>query len=110
MREGIDGFATLEDAADAIAAYNPNRPRPKDLSGLRKNLRERARPVVLALGPRFMQGRDGVDGQAGLVDHDRLAAAAAGSAAHAARAGPDERHRQRGERAGAARSSSPTPR
>lgn len=34
-----DGFATLDDAADAIAAYLPHRPRPKSLDGLRKNLR-----------------------------------------------------------------------
>ncbi len=33
------GFATLEDAADAIAAYQPHRPRRADLSGLEKNLR-----------------------------------------------------------------------
>jgi pimeloyl-ACP methyl ester carboxylesterase len=36
MREG---FGTLEEAADAIAAYNPHRRRPSDLQGLRKNLR-----------------------------------------------------------------------
>lgn len=34
-----DGFATLEEAAETIAAYLPHRPRPKDLSGLSKNLR-----------------------------------------------------------------------
>lgn len=34
-----DGFATLEEAADAIAAYNPHRKRPTSLEGLRKNLR-----------------------------------------------------------------------
>ena len=34
-----DGFATLEEAADAIATYNPHRPRPTDLGGLAKNLR-----------------------------------------------------------------------
>ena len=34
-----DGFASLEDVADAIHGYNPHRPRPSDLSGLRKNLR-----------------------------------------------------------------------
>lgn len=39
MRGAPDGFASLEDAADAIAAYNPHRPRPSDLGGLRKNLR-----------------------------------------------------------------------
>jgi non-heme chloroperoxidase len=39
MRAHPDGFATLEDAADAVAGYIPHRPRPKDLNGLRKNLR-----------------------------------------------------------------------
>lgn len=39
MRARPDGFASLEEAADAVAAYNPHRPRPKDLSGLEKNLR-----------------------------------------------------------------------
>ncbi len=34
-----EGFHSLEEAADSIAAYLPHRPRPKDLSGLRKNLR-----------------------------------------------------------------------
>ena len=33
------GFHSLEAAADSIAAYLPHRPRPTDLSGLRKNLR-----------------------------------------------------------------------
>jgi pimeloyl-ACP methyl ester carboxylesterase len=41
MRANPDGFASLEQAADAIAAYNPHRPRPRDVSGLAKNLRER---------------------------------------------------------------------
>jgi pimeloyl-ACP methyl ester carboxylesterase len=34
-----EGFASLADAADSIAAYLPNRPRPTDLGGLAKNLR-----------------------------------------------------------------------
>jgi pimeloyl-ACP methyl ester carboxylesterase len=34
------GFHSLEAAAETIAAYLPHRPKPKDLSGLRKNLRE----------------------------------------------------------------------
>jgi pimeloyl-ACP methyl ester carboxylesterase len=38
-KDAVDGFATLDDAADAIAAYQPHRPRPSDLSGLEKNLR-----------------------------------------------------------------------
>ncbi len=33
------GFESLDDAADAIAAYQPHRPRPADTSGLAKNLR-----------------------------------------------------------------------
>jgi non-heme chloroperoxidase len=33
------GFADLAEAADAVAAYLPNRPRPRDTSGLRHNLR-----------------------------------------------------------------------
>jgi len=35
-----EGFASLDEAADAIAAYNTHRPRPTDLSGLQKNLRQ----------------------------------------------------------------------
>ena len=34
-----DGFGSLEEVADAVAAYNPDRPRPRDASGLMKNLR-----------------------------------------------------------------------
>ena len=41
MTANLDGFASLEEAADAIAAYNPHRPRPRDLGGLSKNLRRR---------------------------------------------------------------------
>jgi pimeloyl-ACP methyl ester carboxylesterase len=37
-----DGFASLDEVADAISAYQPHRPRPKDLSGLAKNVREGA--------------------------------------------------------------------
>lgn len=40
MGEKMDeGFETLEEAADAIAAYLPHRKRPSSLDGLRKNLR-----------------------------------------------------------------------
>lgn len=34
-----DGFADIADAADAVAAYLPHRPRPRSHEGLRKNLR-----------------------------------------------------------------------
>jgi pimeloyl-ACP methyl ester carboxylesterase len=41
MREHAEtGFADLGEVADAIAAYNPRRPRPTNLDGLRKNVRQ----------------------------------------------------------------------
>lgn len=42
MTAAPDGFASLEEVADAIAAYNPLRPRPRNLDGLRKNVRQHA--------------------------------------------------------------------
>ncbi len=35
-----EGFASVEEAADAISKYLPHRPRPTNLSGLSKNLRQ----------------------------------------------------------------------
>lgn len=35
-----DGFASLEEVADAVAAYLPHRERPRDTRGLEKNLRK----------------------------------------------------------------------
>ena len=41
MFSAVDGFATLEEAADAVAAYLPHRTRPRSPEGLKKNLRLR---------------------------------------------------------------------
>jgi pimeloyl-ACP methyl ester carboxylesterase len=41
MRANPTGFASLAEAADAVARYNPDRRRPNDPGGLRKNLRLR---------------------------------------------------------------------
>jgi pimeloyl-ACP methyl ester carboxylesterase len=41
MRGTDGGFDTLDEAADAIAAYLPHRPRPDRLDGLSRNLRQR---------------------------------------------------------------------
>lgn len=41
MHRHVNGFKTLEEAAEAISAYRPDQPRRKDMSGLRKNLRIR---------------------------------------------------------------------
>lgn len=50
------GFASLEEVADAIAAYNPHRPRPSDLNGLKKNLRERDGRWYWHWDPEFVGG------------------------------------------------------
>jgi non-heme chloroperoxidase len=83
MRQGLDGFPDLESAADAIASYNPHRPRPKDLSGLTKNLRQRDDgrwywhwdPQFMALNEPPDGGIDGVP-SARMVPQERLEAAA----------------------------------
>ena len=41
MNKNPKGFATVEEAADAVAEYREYRSRPKDVSGLKKNLRLR---------------------------------------------------------------------
>ncbi|CCH53703.1 alpha/beta hydrolase fold protein [Fibrisoma limi BUZ 3] len=42
MSANKHGFASLDEAAEAVAAYLPNRPRPQDHSRLEKNLRRKA--------------------------------------------------------------------
>lgn len=39
LDRAVEGFGSLDEAADAVAAYQPHRQRPRDHSGLRKNLR-----------------------------------------------------------------------
>jgi len=39
MRQKPDGFDTLEEVAEAIANYQPQRKRPRNLDGLAKNVR-----------------------------------------------------------------------
>jgi pimeloyl-ACP methyl ester carboxylesterase len=41
MASGTDGFESLDEAADAVAAYLPYRKRPRSPEGLKKNLRLR---------------------------------------------------------------------
>ena len=77
MRGGMRGFDTLDDAADSIAAYLPHRPRPTNLDGLKKNLRQRGDGRwYWHWDPRWLGNNEGVDGQGGLVRHERLCAAA----------------------------------
>lgn len=73
-----DGFASLEEVADAVAAYNPHRPRPTDLSGLQKNLRRRDDGRwVWHWDPRFIQPPGGSpDETRSIIQPARLRAAA----------------------------------
>lgn len=48
------GFDSLEQVADAVAAYNPHRRRPNDLEGLKKNLRQREGRWYWHWDPAFM--------------------------------------------------------
>ncbi|MBE1547216.1 peroxiredoxin [Mycobacterium sp. OAS707] len=50
------GFASLDEVADAIQEYNPHRPRPSDLDGLRANLRERDGRWYWHWDPKFIDG------------------------------------------------------
>jgi pimeloyl-ACP methyl ester carboxylesterase len=65
------GFESLEEAADAVAAYNPHRTRPTDLSGLRKNLRERNGRFYWHWDPNFISPRPG-EGPEEIMDVARL--------------------------------------
>jgi len=40
MASRPDGFATIEEAAEAVSSYNPHRRRPRSLDGLARNLRQ----------------------------------------------------------------------
>ena len=40
MRAKPEGYASLEEVADAVAAYQPHRKRPKNVAGLEKNVRK----------------------------------------------------------------------
>ena len=59
MKAHTGGFANLDEAVDAVAAYNPERPRPSDPSGLMKNLRLRDDGrLYWHWDPRTVAGRD----------------------------------------------------
>ena len=50
------GFDSLDEVADMIAEYNPHRPRPTDLDGLRTNLRRRGDRWYWHWDPKFISG------------------------------------------------------
>lgn len=51
-----DGFGSLDEVADMIAEFNPHRPRPTDLDGLRNNLRRRGNRWYWHWDPQFIDG------------------------------------------------------
>jgi pimeloyl-ACP methyl ester carboxylesterase len=54
MFNHIHGFSSLEEAADAVAAYLPHRKRPRNPEGLKKNLRLRDGRWYWHWDPAFM--------------------------------------------------------
>jgi pimeloyl-ACP methyl ester carboxylesterase len=59
MDSAPHGFASLEEAADAVSAYLPHRPRPSNTSGLMRNLRLRDGRYYWHWDPAFAHmGRD----------------------------------------------------
>lgn len=74
MNANRGGFASLEEVADAVSAYNPHRPRPDDVSGLMKNLRPGPNGrLYWHWDPRVVSLSDGGDQRRGL---EQLASAA----------------------------------
>ncbi len=73
-----DGFGSLEEVADAIQAYNPHRPRPKDLTGLQRNLRQRDGRWYWHWDPQFITGKfgDADETRVSLIEPERLESAA----------------------------------
>lgn len=79
MTAHLEGFASLDEVADAVAAYNPHRPRPKDLRGLSKNVRQREDGRwYWHWDPAFVGGRFGStdETRSSMVQPNRLADAA----------------------------------
>jgi pimeloyl-ACP methyl ester carboxylesterase len=54
MFSHVHGFESLEEAADAVAAYLPHRTRPRSPEGLKKNLRERDGRWYWHWDPKFL--------------------------------------------------------
>lgn len=75
MAENMEsGFDSLDEVADAIAAYNPHRPRPTDLDGLTTNLRRRGDRWYWHWDPQFLSGPEH-QGPMEIHDVERLNAA-----------------------------------
>lgn len=77
MRAHTGGFDSLEEAVDAVAAYNPHRLRPRSTDGLRKNLRLRADGRwYWHWDPRFLDHASRTQAGEALIQQERREAAA----------------------------------
>ncbi len=79
MMQNINGFDSLDEVADAVAGYNPHRPRPSNLEGLKKNVRQRDDGRwYWHWDPAFMVGRFGSpdETRTSVIQPERLEAAA----------------------------------
>jgi pimeloyl-ACP methyl ester carboxylesterase len=77
MFSHVHGFGSLDEAADAVAAYLPHRRRPSNPEGLKKNLRHRNGRWYWHWDPAFIRA-SADETRASLVDRDRLESAARG--------------------------------
>lgn len=68
MLEHGDGFPSLRDVADAVAAYLPHRKPPSNLNGLRKNVRLLDGRYYWHWDPKFMEDRRARYRQSGHLD------------------------------------------
>ena len=75
MTSRPDGFATLEEVAEAVRAYTPERTRPVNVEGLKKNLRFEDGRWYWHWDPAFLTAGEEPRRD---VDHARLSRAAAG--------------------------------
>jgi pimeloyl-ACP methyl ester carboxylesterase len=71
-----EGFGSISEAADAVAAYLPHRPRPRSYDGLRKNLRlDPDGRWRWHWDPKFLDGPRPVDSARGMTEADLVDAA-----------------------------------
>ena len=68
MLSGEKGFDSLEDVAKSISDYLPHRKKPKDLEGLKKNLRSKDGRYYWHWDPRFIRRRPGSQDREGYFD------------------------------------------
>ncbi|MBK8008107.1 MAG: alpha/beta hydrolase [Rhizobiales bacterium] len=70
--KSFEGFATIDEVADAVALYLPHRPRPSSTDGLRKNLRQRDGRWFWHWDPRFFDGPHPVSEERHLYEEERV--------------------------------------